>query len=264
MNKFKYFILIIVALVSFLNPVLKTNAEIEYKFLAPLPNPASGAIDKDFKVNDNSFTTYLNMLIKLTIGVAGVLTVIMIVMGGIQYMGSELISNKEQGRSQITNALFGLFITLGAYALLYTINPDILKADPSKSMRPVVVTIDDNTPQTPDANNKYSDGRTKGEVIPTAERTQLPTYATLNNGGVQCAKVGDLNCTSTFKLNIDKLSAIHNGCSCNFIVTGGTETWRHGVGTTHVPGSGTVDLHVTSELNKYFTGSAATPNQDWY
>ncbi len=253
MNKFKYFILIIVALVSFLSPVFEIQAEadpLKYEFLAPLPNP-NGTIEPVFTVNDSSFTTYLNMLIKLTIGVAGVLTVIMIVMGGIQYMGSELISNKEQGKSQITNALLGLFITLGAYALLYTINPELLKSDPSKSMTEVIVDIQDNTPQTPGPGGRYSDGRINGTIIPFMGIKQLPSFATLNKA--QCAKVSEPNCTSTYLLNIDKLSTIHDGCNCNFTITGGTETWLHGPNTTHLMNSGTVDLRPTNELNKYFT-----------
>ena len=42
-------------------------------------------------------------------------------------MTSELISSKEAGKERITHALLGLLIALGAYALLFTINPELLK-----------------------------------------------------------------------------------------------------------------------------------------
>jgi hypothetical protein len=50
-------------------------------------------------------------------------------MGGIEYMTSELVSSKEAGKERIRDALFGLLLALGAWTLLYTINPDLLKSD---------------------------------------------------------------------------------------------------------------------------------------
>ncbi|HEY4494095.1 MAG TPA: hypothetical protein VJB95_01525, partial [Candidatus Paceibacterota bacterium] len=68
-------------------------------------------------------------MIKIIIGLSAVMAVVMIVLGGIEYMTSELVSSKENGKQRITNAIFGLVIALGAYALLNTINPDLLKTD---------------------------------------------------------------------------------------------------------------------------------------
>lgn len=72
------------------------------------------------------FANYLNVMITLFIGICAVLAMIMIIMGGIQYMTSELVSGKEAGRKQITQAILGLLLALGAYAILNTINPDLL------------------------------------------------------------------------------------------------------------------------------------------
>jgi len=108
-----------------------------YYFLAPL---------KDVGTNDNNGTgpminvadtpdqptslgNYLNPMIALFIGICAVLAMIMIVMGGIEYMTSELISNKEAGKERIRNAIFGLLLALCAWTLLYTINPNLLKSD---------------------------------------------------------------------------------------------------------------------------------------
>jgi hypothetical protein len=107
-----------------------------YHFLAPLPctgTPESGCVDGKLVTFDptqeNNLGTYLNLIIKIFIGISAVLAVIMIVMGGIEYMTSELISNKEHGKEKITHAILGLLLALGAYTLLYTINPDILRTD---------------------------------------------------------------------------------------------------------------------------------------
>jgi hypothetical protein len=68
-------------------------------------------------------------MITIFIGICAVLAVVMIVIGGLEYMTSELPGNKEHGKERITGAVFGLILALGAYALLYTINPNLLNSD---------------------------------------------------------------------------------------------------------------------------------------
>lgn len=100
-----------------------------YQLLAPLPDPNnSGQLITNLDPSKpNGFGTYLNLIIKMFIGICAVLSVVMIVMGGLEYMTSELAHTKESGKQRITHAIFGLLIALGAYALLNTINPDLLE-----------------------------------------------------------------------------------------------------------------------------------------
>ena len=51
---------------------------------------------------------------------------VMIVIGGIEYMTSELVSSKKAGIERITNAILGLLIALTAFLILNTINPNLL------------------------------------------------------------------------------------------------------------------------------------------
>lgn len=98
-----------------------------YQLLAPLPNPDGGKPLETFDpTQPNNLSAYLNLMIKIFIGLCAVLAVVMIVVGGLEYMTSELVSSKEAGKGRIRNALIGLIIALGAYALLFTINPDLL------------------------------------------------------------------------------------------------------------------------------------------
>lgn len=123
------------------NPPANTNTD--YYPLAPLPG-LTVACGQDPDSNDPNntncihtqidpatnpcpFGNYLNAMIKIFIGICAVLAMIMIVLGGIEYIMSELISSKEEGKKRITGALFGLIIALGAYALLNTINPAVLQ-----------------------------------------------------------------------------------------------------------------------------------------
>src|ERR1035437_595809 len=107
------------------NPTSSPETSTTYHFLAPI-----GGV-QDFNYGEStSLASYVNLIIKILIGLAAVLAVIMIILGGIQYMGSELISSKEEGKKKITNALIGLVVALGAYLLLFTINPNLLNVNP--------------------------------------------------------------------------------------------------------------------------------------
>lgn len=109
-------------------------ANTTYNFLSPLPctDSTPGCVGGKLETFDSTgdgggaLGGYLNLMLKLFIGICAVLAVVMIVMGGIQYMTSELISSKAEGKKRILNAIFGLLLALGAYTLLYTINPDLL------------------------------------------------------------------------------------------------------------------------------------------
>lgn len=69
---------------------------------------------------------YLAGAFRLFIGVSIVLAVIMIIIGGLQYMSSDAISNKDDGRKRISSALYGLLLVLSTILIMQTINPNIL------------------------------------------------------------------------------------------------------------------------------------------
>ena len=85
--------------------------------LAPLP----GLTDKP------DLTSYVNAGIRIGIGLAALLAVIMIVIGGIEYMGSDSFSQKDEGKKRITAAVGGLVLILGSFLILNIINPDLVR-----------------------------------------------------------------------------------------------------------------------------------------
>ena len=72
---------------------------------------------------------YLEGMYEIGISIAAALAVIMIIIGGIQYMSSDAIGGKEDGKNRITSALWGLLLALASYLILYTINPDLLSTN---------------------------------------------------------------------------------------------------------------------------------------
>jgi len=96
-----------------------------YKPLAPIPGLPE-VIETSAENNPCAFGKYLNVMLKVVLGIAAVLAFIMIIQGGLQYMTSELMSSKEAGKESITNALTGLVIALSAVFILNTVNPRLL------------------------------------------------------------------------------------------------------------------------------------------
>lgn len=80
----------------------------------------------DTSSSGGGFGKYFNFLIKFFIGICAVLAMLMIVYGGIEYMTGEAMSEKADGKGKIVAALMGLLLAVGAYAILNTINPQLL------------------------------------------------------------------------------------------------------------------------------------------
>jgi type IV secretory pathway VirB2 component (pilin) len=136
----------------------KAKTETDYYPLSPLPGVGetctADSTDKTTCVKTTAtcdadgknckagigFAGYLNVMIKIFIGICAILAMIMIIMGGIQYMTTELISGKEEGKKKITQAVLGLILALGAVAILNTINPDLLDLSLG-NMKAVTVTV---------------------------------------------------------------------------------------------------------------------------
>lgn len=75
---------------------------------------------------ESSLGNYLSILFKTLIGLAGGISVLLIVVGGLQYILSEVPGIKSSGKERISNALIGLILALSAWLILNTINPDLI------------------------------------------------------------------------------------------------------------------------------------------
>ncbi len=106
-----------------LHPKLITAQEAgDYELLAPLP------IDGVSEGVVTSLPAYLSGLFGFAIGIAAVLAVVMIVLGGIQYMTDDAVSNKSEGKEKITAAVGGLILALASWLILNTINENIISS----------------------------------------------------------------------------------------------------------------------------------------
>ena len=186
-----------------------------------------------------SLSSYIPNLVKLIIQIAGALAVVMIVLGGVQYLSTDAIGGKSEGKQRIENAIYGLLLAIGAYVILNTINPGTLQLqltiDPIKGTTPPVVTP--------------PPGGWASDAVERANLASSPNSVTVNKAN--CSNIGQSNCTSVTGLRqsiINSLKALKQACGCTVIITGGTEYWLHSSGTQHKPGGNVVDLSMQSSL----------------
>lgn len=92
-------------------------------------NPSGCITDvcKQFEVWKGNFLGFLRWLFPVGIATAGVLSVIMIIFAGFQWMAGAISPPQiEAAKSRIAAALGGLFLALVSWIVLYTINPDLV------------------------------------------------------------------------------------------------------------------------------------------
>lgn len=96
----------------------------DYVPLSPLPGTEIEAGGKAVNL-----ASYVQGMFKLLIGLAAVLAVVMIVIGGVIYVSTDAITGKSDAKVVIFRAIFGLLLTIAAWAFIYGINPALLRFD---------------------------------------------------------------------------------------------------------------------------------------
>lgn len=79
--------------------------------------------DSGSVISTTDLGDFLNKVFNFGIAVAVALSIIMISVGGVQYMTTDSWNKKEEGKERIKNALYGLALALVSWLILFTINP---------------------------------------------------------------------------------------------------------------------------------------------
>jgi hypothetical protein len=78
---------------------------------------------------------YVAALYTISISLAALLVVLRLILAGVKYMFSELITSKEDAKKEIWSSLLGLLIILSAVTILTTINPNLKNLDALSTLR---------------------------------------------------------------------------------------------------------------------------------
>ncbi len=74
---------------------------------------------------DIDFNKYINAVYAMFIGIAALLAVVKIIIAGVKYMFSDIVTQKSEAKKDIKGALLGLVIVLAAVLILTVINDDL-------------------------------------------------------------------------------------------------------------------------------------------
>lgn len=202
------------------------------------------AADFDYKYPWAGETTPAGLVNKIylyALGVVGAIAMGVLVYGGILHTISAGNSSKQQDAKEwITGAIWGLALLLGAYLILWTINPDLVSLKDPEVGKIASSGSQQQTTSLPTG--------TKWPVVSPPPGTLSDTQAR-NTQGISvnksnCIYVGQTNCTSLDGLSqsiIDNTLILQKAAGVPIVITGGTEYWLHSENTKHVPGGSAVD-----------------------
>ena len=74
------------------------------------------------------FSDFVNIVYSLAISIAALLAVVKIVIAGVKWMLSDVVTDKGEAKKDIQSALFGLIIIISAVLIITIINPTIVGA----------------------------------------------------------------------------------------------------------------------------------------
>lgn len=77
----------------------------------------------------SDFNGFINSLYTLSISIAALLAVIKIVIAGVKWMLTDIVTSKSEAKKDIEGALIGLLIILAAVLILKEINPNLVKVN---------------------------------------------------------------------------------------------------------------------------------------
>jgi hypothetical protein len=113
------------------------------------------------------FGDYINALYALSISIAALLAVIKIVIAGMKYMLSDVVTSKSEAISDIQGSVFGLIIVISAVLILTVINPNLTKTE-------IFLDTVASTPNTPTA--PPGAGITTESGYKYAKAGEIPTF----------------------------------------------------------------------------------------
>lgn len=96
-----------------------------YTPLEPIPglSPTNGVWDL---TSPAGFAAFINALFTILISAGALIAVLMLTLGGVQYMTSSSVGNKTAGLDRAKAALWGILLIAGIWLILNTINPQLL------------------------------------------------------------------------------------------------------------------------------------------
>lgn len=97
-----------------------------FAFTLAQPIPGVGGQGGIGITEATTFAQYVAAVMPFIFGLAIVVAVVQLVIGGMQYALSEVITSKQDAKERIMSAIYGLLLALLSWLILNTINPNLV------------------------------------------------------------------------------------------------------------------------------------------
>lgn len=104
-----------------------TAGKCTYVPLEPLPCPAGAPGCVNGALDTSSFPNLIGASFRLLIGAGALIAIVMIVLGALTYMFSDIVGNKKKALDRIRGAMWAIVLLISSYLILFTINPDLVQ-----------------------------------------------------------------------------------------------------------------------------------------
>lgn len=219
-----------------------------YTLLAPLPGTQS-----EGSADTTNFPAYISGIYKFTLGVAGILAVIMIIFAGFTYMTTDAFQKKQEGKERIKNAILGLLLAIGTWVILNTIGGTALTTIDLSIERPQIsvsttdIGVGGGLPES-EWSADEREARAFLNTITGVSTNKNPCPAGQTQG---CANMAGIPFTV-----FNNLETLKQNCpSCTINISGGSEAGH----VTHGVSQPIVDLSYNKNLANYIRSQDTAP-----
>ncbi len=200
---------------KFITPNLKVDIPgLSFVDTVTIGNGTNGCDDGYVCVN--TITTYLNAIYKWGAGAGVIFAIVLIMIGGIEWMIGSAVGTIERAKTRIRNASFGLLLVLVTTIFLQFINPDIVALqavrleyiDPVRYVNASGDTASNASASTVAVSAPEAVAEAQAaDSIPTTDTGQGTTITNMSRIGLSCPKTGGSEVVATIARQfIDKTS----------------------------------------------------------
>ncbi|HRH26364.1 MAG TPA: hypothetical protein PLF31_02750 [Candidatus Paceibacterota bacterium] len=146
--------------------------EIEISDYVPLAGSIPGVTESIRDNSEQGIGPYIQQMYTLIISLSIVLAVIMFIWNGFKYATSDILPVKSDAKEGLKNVILGLLLVLGAYLILFTIDPYLTRFEFGADLPPApnsTSTAPTDPTQVPECDT------VRGSAIPTSEGVFLKT-----------------------------------------------------------------------------------------
>ena len=188
----------------------------------------------------------------IALGLAAAAALGVLIYGAILWTVSGAVSSKKDAMEWISGAVWGLVLLLGAYLILYTINPDLVKLKgPEELFKMKSINL-----------QSVSSPAVAGTVAPKAGGdAEIRQKLSQVSGGKITVNYPEprTSLNGLQPTTIQGVLSLWNSCGkCDLVITAGTETAYHAPGKFGHASGYKVDLRPTDDLNSAIYNRIAT------